>query len=392
MVGGARNFRTKLFASALLALAGLAPASAIGSPAQAAPAATIQAQPPTLEEFRATLSNFGQFIYSERYGNVWQPTSLPTGWHPYPACHWVYDRTYGWTYDDPTTWGRIVHHYGRWAHDDQAGWVWIPGTEWAPAWVIWRAGGDWTGWAPTPPNSDQQEITLASFNADKQWTFIETAKLANRCDAEPGAASSAAFPASAPVTTIKVVRGIAVYVLPQPATVIDYDTGPVAPWKADFLGEWLLWLNAASSASVLNVGPGNAGVGKLALCPPPAAPVAPAVAPYRSSPPPPPTQKSPKKRTSKRYYQPAPAAPQPVVVEQGPAYDAPPVYVGPPMRRRPPPPDWGPGPILHVPPYGRPRPYPRPDRVVNPQTYPNRAVYPRRPRYVPGPYDEPVIR
>lgn len=374
------KFGTVLFTSAMLGLLVLAPLVGMSASAIAAAAAPIQPQPPTLDEFKTTLSRFGQFIYSERYGNVWQPTSLPAGWHPYPACHWIYDRTYGWTYDDPTTWGKIVHHYGRWAHDDQAGWIWVPGTEWAPAWVIWRSGGDWTGWAPTPPASDQQEITLASFNADKQWTFIETARLANRCDAEP-AAIPAAFPASTPVTSIRVVRGIAVYVLPQPVNVMDYDTGPVAPWKPEFLGEWLLWLNAAASSVKLDIGPASA-----ALC----TPAAPAVAPYVSTPPPPPApQKTPKRRASKKDYQPPHPNRQPVLVEQGPAYESPPAYVDPPLRRRPPP-DWGPGPILHVPPYVRPRPYPRP--VASPEAYPDRPYYPRRPRVLPAPYGEPVIR
>jgi hypothetical protein len=385
MANATRGFGYVLFTSAALALAVLSPPAGLTQPASAAPAATIQPQPPTLEEFRTTLSNFGQFIYSERYGNVWQPTSLPAGWHPYPACHWVYDRTYGWTYDDPTTWGKIVHHYGRWAHDDAAGWVWIPGTQWSPAWVIWRSSGEWTGWAPTPPATDQQEVSLASFNADKQWAFIETAKLGNRCDAEPAAAPAAAFSASTPVTTIKIVRGIAVYVMPPPAIIIDYDTGPVAPWPNDFLGEWLLWLNAAASASSLTLNTGNA-----ALCPPPVAPV---TAPFTSSPPPPPSQKSFKKKVSRQ--DPPPRTPRqgrpPVVVDGGPSYgELPTVYVDPPRRRRPPPVWGGDGPVVRIPPYVRPR-YPRPYPVVTPQGYPN-GRYPRRPRYIPGQYDGPVIR
>ena len=366
MAGARGTIGTVLLASAMLALCALAPLAGLTGPAQAAPAATIQPQPPTLDEFKATLSKFGQFIYSERYGNVWQPTSLPTGWHPYPACHWVYDRSYGWTYDDATAWGKIVHHYGRWAHDDQAGWVWIPGTEWAPAWVIWRSGGDWTGWAPTPPSSDQQEITLASFNADKQWTFMETAKLANRCEAEPAAAPATAFTASAPVTGIKVVRGIAVYVLPQPAIVIDYDTGPVAPWKAEFLGEWLLWLNAAAPAAAINVGPGT-----------PLCPAAGAAAPYISTPPPPPQGQKP---TRKRAYYPPPRQGRaPAVVQDGPGYEPQPTYIGPPVGHRTP--DW-------TPPYGGPRPYPRFRPVVTRPSYQNRPFYPRR----PGPYREPLVR
>ena len=32
-----------------------------------------------------------------------------------------------------------------------AGWCWVPGVEWAPAWVSWRMGGDYIGWAPCGP-------------------------------------------------------------------------------------------------------------------------------------------------------------------------------------------------------------------------------------------------
>ena len=31
----------------------------------------------------------------------------------------------------------------------------MPGYEWAPAWVSWRTGGDYVGWAPLPPGGDR---------------------------------------------------------------------------------------------------------------------------------------------------------------------------------------------------------------------------------------------
>ena len=33
------------------------------------------------------------------------------------------------------------------------GWVWVPGYTWAPAWVSWRYGDGYAGWAPLPPDS-----------------------------------------------------------------------------------------------------------------------------------------------------------------------------------------------------------------------------------------------
>jgi hypothetical protein len=55
-----------------------------------------------------------------------------------------------WVSDEP--WSDITYHYGRWVYDPEEGWLWIPGYVWAPAWVIWREGGDYLGWFPMPPD------------------------------------------------------------------------------------------------------------------------------------------------------------------------------------------------------------------------------------------------
>jgi hypothetical protein len=57
----------------------------------------------------------------------------------------------GWTWVSDYEWGAIPYHYGTWVADPDAGWVWIPGTVWAPAWVVFRTGPDYIGWAPVPP-------------------------------------------------------------------------------------------------------------------------------------------------------------------------------------------------------------------------------------------------
>jgi hypothetical protein len=35
--------------------------------------------------------------------------------------------------------------------DFRYGWVWVPGYDWAPAWVSWRHADGFAGWAPLPP-------------------------------------------------------------------------------------------------------------------------------------------------------------------------------------------------------------------------------------------------
>ena len=61
------------------------------------------------------------------------------------------DQGWAWVSDEP--WGWATYHYGRWANIDGFGWIWVPGYRWAPAWVSWRYGGGYCGWAPLPPGT-----------------------------------------------------------------------------------------------------------------------------------------------------------------------------------------------------------------------------------------------
>src|SRR5437588_49232 len=96
----------------------------------------------------------GNWIDAESYGYGWQPdvaTSDPN-WRPYSDGYWAYT-DYGWTWISYEDFGWATYHYGRWANLGDYGWVWFPGTDldWGPAWVSWRTGGDYIGWAPLPP-------------------------------------------------------------------------------------------------------------------------------------------------------------------------------------------------------------------------------------------------
>jgi hypothetical protein len=76
--------------------------------------------------------------------------SVDRDWRPYSRGQWVYTE-YGWTFVADEPWGWAPFHYGRWVYYPPYGWVWIPGDEWAPAWVAWRYGPDYLGWAPLGP-------------------------------------------------------------------------------------------------------------------------------------------------------------------------------------------------------------------------------------------------
>src|SRR6266478_5888600 len=97
--------------------------------------------------FYNTLSPYGRWIDDEPYGRCWVPAHVSRGWRPYSDGYWVYT-DYGWAWETSEPFGWATYHYGRWVYDPYEGWVWVPGTVWAPAWVAWRADDDWVGWAP----------------------------------------------------------------------------------------------------------------------------------------------------------------------------------------------------------------------------------------------------
>ena len=92
----------------------------------------------------------GNWYDDDTYGYVWQPrvAERDDRWRPYTDGHWAYtDR--GWCWVSNEDFGWATYHYGRWIRIRGRGWVWIPGNEWAPAWVSWRHTDDdeTVGWA-----------------------------------------------------------------------------------------------------------------------------------------------------------------------------------------------------------------------------------------------------
>ncbi|MGI8431297.1 MAG: DUF6600 domain-containing protein [Chthoniobacterales bacterium] len=102
--------------------------------------------------FYDNLSSQGSWIEVADYGYCFQPSVAVSNahWRPYSDGYWAYTDL-GWTWVSYEDFGWATYHYGRWADLDSYGWVWVPGYEWGPAWVSWRTGGDYVGWAPLPP-------------------------------------------------------------------------------------------------------------------------------------------------------------------------------------------------------------------------------------------------
>jgi hypothetical protein len=111
-----------------------------------------QDQDVSFQTFYDQLGDQGTWIQTDDYGYVFQPNVSDADWEPYTDGSWVdSDAGFTWVSDEP--WGWATYHYGRWANIDGIGWVWVPGYRWAPAWVSWRYGGGYCGWAPLPPET-----------------------------------------------------------------------------------------------------------------------------------------------------------------------------------------------------------------------------------------------
>ncbi|HNR98135.1 MAG TPA: hypothetical protein PKX48_00925 [Planctomycetota bacterium] len=132
----------------------------------------------TLQELHDAVSPYGSWIEVPIYGEVWKPDPGLVGldWTPYTRGRWVYTRC-GWCWiSDFKKWGWAPFHFGRWASTALAGWVWIPGTVWAPAHVAWREGQGLLGWSPVPPGYSVREVIMRGSSARvprEGWVFVE---------------------------------------------------------------------------------------------------------------------------------------------------------------------------------------------------------------------------
>lgn len=131
--------------------------------------------------FYSKLEPHGEWRQTSNYGYVWQPREAHSlNWRPYTNGRWVYTDA-GWTWISEEPFGWATYHYGRWTRLRGIGWVWIPGDEWAPAWVSWRTSNDYVGWAPLPPEARFERGSGIHHWADsyydigpEQYAFVRT--------------------------------------------------------------------------------------------------------------------------------------------------------------------------------------------------------------------------
>jgi Family of unknown function (DUF6600) len=158
-----RRVTFAVLASAAIAIGALSASIVSGALSPAA------AQIP--EDAQIALEQYGGWRPHPRFGEVWVPGAVPPDWRPYQFGHWVYTDEWGWYWvsdDVEADWGWVVYHYGRWAFERGFGWFWVPGDDWAPAWVDWRYGDEYVGWAPMPPDG-----LVDTYEVDPTyWVFV----------------------------------------------------------------------------------------------------------------------------------------------------------------------------------------------------------------------------
>jgi uncharacterized protein DUF6600 len=140
--------RRIVLASAFTLLA-LAPAMLTSGDAKAG--GPPVAQDYAIDQFYDELAPFGDWVYHPDHGYVWLPRAVEPEWRPFTVGRWIDTEEYGWYWESYEPFAWAVYHYGRWGVDPEWGWFWVPGDTWAPAWVQWRYGDEYVGWAPEAP-------------------------------------------------------------------------------------------------------------------------------------------------------------------------------------------------------------------------------------------------
>lgn len=118
--------------------------------------------------FYDELSPYGNWAHDTDYGDIWYP-NLGPDFRPYGTNgYWVMTE-YGNTWVSDYPWGWAPFHYGRWVYNRYNGWGWIPGYEWGPAWVEWRSGNGYYGWAPMSPRIG---VSISVGLPIDLWVFV----------------------------------------------------------------------------------------------------------------------------------------------------------------------------------------------------------------------------
>src|SRR5690242_19336073 len=127
-------------------------------------------------DFYVPLEAQGVWVEVGSYGRCWHPARVEAGWRPYAVGHWVWTDDCGWYWVSDEPWAWACYHYGRWVYDANV-WIWVPDPVWGPAWVSWREGGGYCGWAPLPPRARfSGDVIVAVDVPPASFVFVETSR------------------------------------------------------------------------------------------------------------------------------------------------------------------------------------------------------------------------
>lgn len=126
--------------------------------------------------FYNELSPYGRWISMPRYGQVWIYSD--PNFRPYYTNGYWMDTNLGWAWESSYPWGWAPFHYGRWEYDPMYGWFWIPGYDYAPAWVVWSQADDYYGWAPLGFGVDIN-ISIGSIPSYR-WMYAQSRYMGHR--------------------------------------------------------------------------------------------------------------------------------------------------------------------------------------------------------------------
>lgn len=126
----------------------------------------------SFEVFYQGLAPYGNWINDAKFGFVWSP-NVGNDFRPYYSDGYWANTEYGNMWVSNYDWGWAPFHYGRWTMSNRYGWVWVPGYEWGPAWVSWREGGGYYGWAPLQPGVSISVSFGSGYRVpNNYWTFV----------------------------------------------------------------------------------------------------------------------------------------------------------------------------------------------------------------------------
>jgi hypothetical protein len=117
----------------------------------------LQRLPKAVFYFAQKYSNLhGEWLWDNYYGYVWRPFYNDAGpwgtWTPYYYGQWhmTNDQLF-WI--PMESWGWVPYHLGLWIWNKSKGWLWMPGSAFAPAWATWRFffGSNMLAWRPLGP-------------------------------------------------------------------------------------------------------------------------------------------------------------------------------------------------------------------------------------------------